>query len=142
MISNQSGASGGSNRTTSNPDVKKTGGPGTQLMSAGLLTGDKVVDANDNTLGKIVELMLDVQSGRIAYAVMTCGGILGMGGKLFAIPWQALTLDADNECFILDIDKERLERAPGFNQDHWPSMADPKWAASIHHYYGRRPYWE
>ena len=57
------------------------------------------------------------------------GGFLGMGDKLFAIPWHALVLDADNECFVLDIPKERMEQAPGFNKERWPSMADQRWAA-------------
>jgi hypothetical protein len=86
--------------------------------------------------------MLDVPSGRVAYAVLSSGGFLGIGDKLFAIPWSALTLDADNKCFILNIDKERLKNAPGFDKDHWPSMADQRWATEVHSYYQRRPYWE
>lgn len=121
---------------------KAGNGPGPQLMSAGALTGDRVVNTRNDELGKIEEIMIDVPSGRIAYAVMSCCGIAGVEEKLFAIPWQALILDADNECFVLDIDLERLEKAPDFNQDHWPSMVDPQWANSIHEYYGRRPYWE
>lgn len=111
-------------------------------MAAGALTGDRVVNLHDEELGRIEEIMLDVPSGRIAYAVMFCGGMPGVAEKRFAIPWQALQLDADNECFVLDSDRERLEKAPGFNQDHWPSMADSQWAVRIHDYYGRRPYWE
>lgn len=111
-------------------------------MSAGALTGDRVVDMHNNELGRIEEIMLDVPSGRIAYAVMSCARLSGMGERLFAIPWQALTLDAGRECFKLEIDRDALEKAPDFNQDHWPSMADPQWAVSIHAYYGRRPYWE
>lgn len=112
-----------------------------RLMSVGALTGGRVVDVNDEELGRIEEIMLDVPSGRIAYAVMS-PRLSGVAEKLFAIPWQALTLDAGKECFRLDIDREGVEKAPGFNQDHWPSMADPQWAVSIHAYYGRRPYWE
>lgn len=129
-------------RIFSGQDRKVSGGPGSQLMSAGALTGGRVVNTRNDPLGKIEEIMIDVPSGRAAYAVMSCYGIPGGGEKLFAIPWQALTLDAENECFVLDIDREHLEKAPDFNQDHWPSMADPQWALSIHKYYGRRPYWE
>jgi len=135
----------GTTRSTTNviqDPTAKIDGPGPQLMTAGTLTGDKVVNAADEHLGKIEEIMLDVPRGRIAYAVMSSGGIMGLGNKLFAIPWSALQLDTRKECFILDVDKERLEKAPGFNQDHWPSMADPQWATSIHTYYDRRPYWE
>jgi hypothetical protein len=116
--------------------------PDQELMAAGALTGDRVINLHDEELGRIEEIMLDVPSGRIAYAVMFCGGMRGVAEQRFAIPWQALQLDADNECFVLDIDRERLEKAPAFNQDHWPSMTDPQWAVRIHDYYGRRPYWE
>lgn len=85
--------------------------------------------------------MIDVQRGSVAYAVMSCGGFLGLGDKLFAIPWSALTLDADRHCFVLDADKERFEKAPGFDKDRWPAMADGDWASRVHEYYGVRPYW-
>jgi hypothetical protein len=74
--------------------------------------------------------------------VLSFGGFLGVGDKLFAVPWRALKLDTDNKCFILDVDKDRLRDAPGFDKDHWPSMADTQWASKVHSYYGTRPYWE
>jgi sporulation protein YlmC with PRC-barrel domain len=117
-------------------------GPGPEVMSADTLCGDNVVKAEGEELGEVTEIMLDVPSGRIAYAVMSCGGFLGMGDKLFAIPWSALTLDAERKCFVLNIDKERLENAPGFDKGKWPAMADMKWATEVHSYYGVRPYWE
>jgi sporulation protein YlmC with PRC-barrel domain len=117
-------------------------GPGPQVMAADTLQGDDVVNAAEEDLGKIQDIMLDVPSGRIAYAVLSFGGFLGMGDKLFAIPWSALKLDPDNHRFILDINKEQLKNAPGFDKDHWPSMADQQWAMEVHSYYGRRPYWE
>ena len=86
--------------------------------------------------------MIDVRTGRVAYAVLSFGGILGMGEKLFAIPWSALTLDADQKCFVLDVPKERLEQAPGFDKDHWPSMADENWASQIYAFYNQSPYWQ
>ena len=87
-------------------------------------------------------IMLDVERGRIAYAVLSVGGFLGLGDKLFAVPWSALKLDTDRSCFVLNVDKERLENAPGFDKDRWPSMADEQWATEIHSYYGSRPYWQ
>ncbi|MGH8612576.1 MAG: PRC-barrel domain-containing protein, partial [Gammaproteobacteria bacterium] len=92
--------------------------------------------------GEIRHIMIDVPSGRVGYAVLSFGGFLGMGDKLFAIPWNTLILDAENERFILDVPKERLDSAPGFDKDHWPSMADQRWGAEIHLYYGTQPYWE
>jgi sporulation protein YlmC with PRC-barrel domain len=117
-------------------------GPGPEIMAADTLTGDDVVDAMGEDVGEIEAIMLDVPSGRIAYAVLSFGGFLGMGDKLFAIPWGALRLDAPNKRFVLDVDKEKLENAPGFDKDHWPSMADNRWATDVHSYYGYRPYWE
>ena len=117
-------------------------GPGPQVMDADTLIGDSVANGSGEDLGKIEAIMLDVTSGRIAYAVLSFGGFLGMGDKLFAIPWSALTLDTDNKCFVLDVPKEQLENAPGFDKDHWPSMADPTWANDVHRYYNARPYWD
>ncbi len=121
---------------------ENTSGPGPRLMTASTLEGDKVVNRQGEDLGEIDEIMLDVPRGRIAYAVMSSGGFLGMGEKLFAIPWSALTLDTDNKCFVLDVDKQRLKDAPGFDKDNWPSMADTEFDTRVHSYYGTRQYWE
>jgi len=117
-------------------------GPGAEVMAASDFDGENVVNAQGETLGDIEEIMIDVRSGHIAYAVLAAGGFLGLGEKYFAIPWRALTLDTDRKCFILDIDNERLKNAPGFDQDHWPSMADERWATDIHSFYQAAPYWE
>jgi sporulation protein YlmC with PRC-barrel domain len=134
------GAHGSPRIIDSNPDEAR--GPGPQVMAAGTLQGNRVVNSRDEHLGKIEDIMIDVPSGRMAYAVLSFGGMLGFGDKLFAIPWSALTLDADRERFVLNVDKERLEHAPGFDKDDWPSMADPTWASEIYAYYNQRPYWE
>src|SRR3954466_7717689 len=89
-------------------------GPGPRVMAADTLEGDKVVNRAGENLGEIKDIMIDVPSGRVAYAVLSFGGMLGMGDKLFAIPWQALQLDPPNHCFILDVDQDRLKNAPGF----------------------------
>jgi sporulation protein YlmC with PRC-barrel domain len=117
-------------------------GPGPRIMAADTLEGNKVKNSAAETLGKIEHIMVDVPSGRVAYAVLSFGGFLGLGDKLFAIPWSALTLDTEDKCFMLDVDKETLKKAPGFDKDHWPSMADERWARSIHVYYDKTPYWE
>lgn len=117
-------------------------GPGPRIMSASTLEGDDIVNRQGEKLGELDEIMLDVATGRIAYAVLSTGGFLGLGDKLFAIPWRALTLDPENHCFILDVDKARLEQAPGFDKDHWPTMAEQSWATEVHTFYAQRPYWE
>ncbi|WP_292931951.1 PRC-barrel domain-containing protein [Noviherbaspirillum sp.] len=117
-------------------------GPGPEVMAADTLQGDKVINSRGENLGEIEDIMLDVPNGRVAYAVLSFGGVMGIGDKLFAVPWSALTLDADQKCFVLDIDKDRLKNAPGFDKDHWPSMADTTWANEVHSYYNSRPYWQ
>jgi len=120
---------------------RDSSGPGPSVMDADTLIGNDVVNAENDKLGTIEAIMLDVGRGRVAYAVLGFGGFLGIGEKLFAVPWQALILDADRKCFVLNVPKDRLERAPGFDKDHWPSMADERWATEIHDYYGTRLYW-
>ena len=80
-----------------------------------------------------------MRTGRVSYAVLSFGGFLGMGDKLFAVPWRALILDTVNKRFTLNVDKERLESAPGFDPDKWPNMADATWSEGIHAYYGTTP---
>ena len=117
-------------------------GPGPEVMDADTLIGDSVVNAAGEDLGDVKAIMLDVGSGRVAYAVLSFGGFLGMGDKLFAIPWSALTLDTRNKCFILDVDKQTLENAPGFDKDNWPDMTDSGWGSEVFRHYGATPYWE
>lgn len=105
------------------------------LLSAATITGDEVCNLKDEKLGTIEDIMLDTQNGRIRYAVLSCGGFLGMGDRLFAIPWSALTLDSAQKRFTLDLDKERLKNAPGFDKDDWPSWSDSNWSTSVDSYY-------
>ncbi len=115
-------------------------GPGPHLMGADTLIGNDVVNRDAEDLGEIKEIMLDMRSGRVSYAVLSFGGFMGMGDKLFAVPWDALTLDTLNKRFMLNVDKQRLENAPGFDKDQWPDMADQAWERDIHGYYGTTPY--
>lgn len=116
-------------------------GPGAEVMAADTLQGYAVLNRQGELLGKIRDLMVDVSRGRIAYAVLSSGGVIGFGDRLYAMPWSALTLDAERRCFILDVDKARLRAAPGFDKEHWPSMADARFAKSVHDYYGVESYW-
>jgi PRC-barrel domain len=86
--------------------------------------------------------MIDLYSGRIAYAVPSFGGFLNMGNKLFAVPWEALTVDTIKKEFILKMDRSRLEKAPGFDKDHWPNVADTTFGSTVYSYYGLKPYWQ
>ena len=135
------GRPGGADIIPGADDFDTSAGPGPEVMDAATLIGDDVVNAQGDDLGKIEAIMLDVRSGRIAYAVLSFGGFLGFGSKLFAIPWNALTLDAKEERFVLNVSREKLENAEGFDKDNWPTMADTAWATRIHAYYEVEPYW-
>jgi len=92
----------------------------TPLFKASKLIGYGVKNKKGEEIGEIEELVINSQDGRIAYAVLSFGGFLGMGDKLFAIPWKSLTPIPEQHSFSLDIDKEKLAEAPGFDETNWP----------------------
>lgn len=112
-----------------------------QLLSATTLIDDPVRNANGEDLGHIEDLMVDIKTGCIAYAVLSFGGMMGLGDKLFAIPWEALSVDTRAKHVVLNVRRETLENAPGFEKDDWPDMTDLQWGEEIHNYYGLDPYW-
>jgi sporulation protein YlmC with PRC-barrel domain len=111
---------------------------GATLLSASTITGDEVCNLKDEKLGSIQDLMLDTQTGKVRYAVLSSGGFLGMGDRLFAVPWSAFKVDTENKRFILDVNVERLKAAPGFDKDEWPNMADDSWNSSVESYYSKQ----
>ena len=116
-----------------------TDGPGPALMGAGTLIGNAVFNQQYEDLGEVKEIMLDMRTGEVSYAVLIFGGLLGMGEKHFAVPWKALVLDTNNKRFVLNVPKSHLQSAPGFDKDDWPDMANPEWSAHIDTYYGIKP---
>ena len=114
-----------------------------RVLNASRVIGNSVRNANGDDLGKIEDLMLEATQGQIAYAVLSFGGFLGMGDKLFAIPWDALTLVPEEHSFILNVDKGTLESAPGFDKDNWPQTTngDDTWLKGVYDHYGYPPYW-
>ena len=111
-------------------------------VKASSVIGTNVVNPAKDNLGTIKELVIDPRTGRVAYAVVCLGGFLSMGAKLFAIPFGSFAYDFDRNEYVLDIARERLEAAPGFDPNHWPTMSDEKWNRDVYAYYGRLPYWE
>ena len=111
---------------------------GSRVLSASTLSGDDVYDPRGEKLGSIKELMLDIENGKVCYAVLSFGGFLSLGELLFAVPWRALKVDTENKRFIMDTTEERMKNAPGFDSDHWPNMADTSWEKSIYSYYDTR----
>jgi sporulation protein YlmC with PRC-barrel domain len=112
------------------------------VVSASKIIGEAVINRQNETLGKIHELVIDAKEGRLAYAVLSFGGFMGMGNKLFAMPWKAFEFAKTENKLILNVDKEKLKAAPGFDPDvKWPDFADRTWGSTIYKYYGYDPYW-
>jgi len=119
-----------------------------QVLPATSMIGSKVVNPAGDQLGTLKELVIDLEEGQIMYAVLSFGGFMGMSDKLFAMPWEAFMLNAKDHTFILDVEKEVLKEAPGFDKDHWPDNAhevftlrEAGWLLDIYEYYGYSPYW-
>ncbi len=112
------------------------------VISASKLSGGSVKNTDGEHLGDIKEIMIDTETGRVAYAVLGFGGAFGVGDKLFALPWTALRSHlTEPSSFVLNTTKERLKDAPGFDKSNWPDFADRKWGGSIYDYYQIKPYW-
>ena len=112
------------------------------VLSATAVLGDSVVNRAGEKFGKIEELMLDLEKGRVAYAVLSFGGFMGMGEKLFAVPFEALKLDASREHFTLDVDKDKLKNAPSFDRNNPPQASNRTWGTEVYNFYGYTPYWQ
>jgi sporulation protein YlmC with PRC-barrel domain len=112
-----------------------------RTLSATSLIGDKVRNPDGQNLGKIEDLVLDLSSSRIAYAVLSFGGFLGMGDKFFAVPFSSLTVDFDKKDVVLPISKEVLEKAEGFDKSKWPDFADNTLRDRLYKHYSASPYW-
>ena len=116
-------------------------------IKASNIIGTKVVDPKGDNLGDIKEIVIDPRTGRVAYAVVSFGGFLSLGEKLFAIPFSAFEYkvtksDLVESEYVLNVSRKRLEAAPGFDANHWPLMTDEKWHRDLHTYYESSPYWE
>jgi sporulation protein YlmC with PRC-barrel domain len=112
------------------------------LIRGSTFIGGNVENPQGQNLGDIKDIVIDRASGRIVYAVVSFGGFLGMGEKLFAVPWGAFAQPKpDKDTFVLDVDKARLQNAPGFDQHNWPQMASREWVTSLYSYYNVPPYW-
>ena len=116
--------------------------PQSNFLYAKNVLGNRMKNRAGEDLGKIEDLIIDPGTNRIAYAILSFGGFLGVGDKLFPVPLNALTLDTVNKTFTLNMDKERLKNAPGFDKDSYPDLTDQKWGSGVYNYYGYKPYWD
>jgi sporulation protein YlmC with PRC-barrel domain len=104
------------------------------------IIGKKVMNIEGETLGRIEELVIDAKSGHIAYAALSVGGLWGVGAKLLAVPWSSLRPSTLDDVVYLDVEKQRLREAPGFDRDHWPDV-DLQYLEDVHAHYRAEPHW-
>ena len=113
------------------------------VVPASKIIGETVVNRQSENVGKIHELVIDAGKNRVVYAVLSFGGFMVMGNKLFAMPWEAFEFSATENKLILNVDKEKLKAAPGFEKgDKWPDFKDTLWGESIYNYYNFVPPWK
>ena len=106
-----------------------------RLISADKVTGTAVYNRNGDNLGSIYGLMIDKFSGRVAYAVMSFGGFLGIGERYHPLPWATLTYDTSRGGYVVDLSRDQLEGGPSYaeNDDVW---SRPDYGRTVHDYYG------
>ncbi|MDO8954688.1 MAG: PRC-barrel domain-containing protein [Gammaproteobacteria bacterium] len=105
------------------------------FMTASQIIGQNVINSHGEDIGKIKDLVVNIRSDEIAYAVLSFGGFLGMGDKLFAIPFQLMKINPKKDFVVLDMKKSVLEKAPGFDKQNWPDFNNSKWIDTIETYY-------
>lgn len=110
------------------------------LYKMSTIIGRAVESQHGNEVGQISEVVMEATTGNVAYAVVASDGFVGLGEKLFAIPWRALQQPTAAQTFRLDMTEEQLKQAPGFDKDNWPDLEDRHWGDTIHAYYGQSPY--
>jgi sporulation protein YlmC with PRC-barrel domain len=112
------------------------------LLRSKTLFEYRVKSPQGEDLGKIEEVVIDMEMGRVAYAVLSFGGLWGLGSKWVPVPWDAVVLRPEEKVLLLKIEKEKIEKAPNFEAATLPELANRQWGAVIHTYYGYPPYWE
>ena len=123
------------NRTGTNHEGPDANRPVERLTATSII-GDKVENSRGEDLGTIDNLMINIHSGRVEYVILQFGSVLGIGGKLFAIPFQELRVAPGRHMFILDRDKDYLKMSPGFDKDHWPDTNDHTYYGDVDSYWG------
>jgi len=114
----------------------------TRLISSEKVEGTAVRRSDGDKVGTIDSVMLDKHTGRIAYAVMSFGGFLGMGEEYYALPWSALRYNEDLDAYELNVSDEQLRNAPLASTDFFDTgVADRQWEDNIHRHYRAAPYW-
>lgn len=110
------------------------------VSGATSLCAQTVIDSTGEAVGSIVDILLDLERGRIAYALVACGGFVGMGERLFAVPWPALQRHGGQ--FLLNGNRFLLESGPSFDREHWSDTPEQGWHERVHAHFHSRPFWD
>ena len=112
-----------------------------ELISSRRVEGTPVYNRDDEKLGTVHSVMIEKRSGKVAYAVMSFGGLLGFAERVHPIPWDMLTYDVDRDGYVVDLDRDTLRNAPTMNLDEADRPYDRKYDEEVSAYYGRMPWW-
>ena len=113
----------------------------TSLISAGKVQGTNVYNTSGDSLGEVYDVMIDKLSGKVAYAVMSFGGFLGIGNRYHPLPWSTLKYDTRQGGYVVGLTKQQLEGAPTYGAGESPAWGDRAYETRIHDYYKAQPYW-
>jgi len=111
------------------------------LIASDRVIGTDVRRPDGSKVGRIERLMLDKVSGRVAYAVMSFGGFLGLGEDFYTLPWSVLRFAPEQDAYVLDLTEEQLRAAPARTPEGTDPAQDGAWEEQIHRYYDAAPYW-
>lgn len=107
-----------------------------RIISSSTITGQNVYNMEDENIGDIKDLMINLNNSKVEYAVISFGGFMGIGNKLFAMPLKVFQFSDNDDTIRLDISKEKLENAPSFDKDNWPKTSDNDFIDSVNNHYG------
>lgn len=116
-----------------------------EALPASKLIGHDVRNHDGKYLGEIEDMVIDMESGDVAYVVLSFGGasgVIGFKDKWIAVPLPLLRLSLTDGTIYLNVDKDDLEDAPGFKKGNWPNAITTEWVEEVHVYYGVKPYWD
>jgi sporulation protein YlmC with PRC-barrel domain len=122
--------------------IDDTTNPSGRMIAAKQVQGTTVYNIALEKLGSIQDVMIDKASGRIAYAVLSFGGFLGVGDRYYPLPWEKLTYDTEMGGYVVDVDRSVLEGAPSYTDPAAASWHDDSWGRDIYTHYGVNPFWD
>jgi sporulation protein YlmC with PRC-barrel domain len=122
--------------------LEDTTNPSGTLIAAHQVQGTSVYNTALEKMGSVEDIMLDKASGRIAYAVLSFGGFLGIGDRYYPLPWEKLTYNTEAGGYVVDLDRETLEGAPSYTDAATATWDDQAWGRDVYAHYGVHPFWD